>query len=75
MPDVLAVVVQAHTAAHHTKGSDIQHFKELQQIVAQAESQLESCVEALSLLTLRAAKSEQLMTSMQVLDAACCNLC
>lgn len=64
---VLSVVLQAHTAEYHAKSPDIQHLKELQQTVEQAESQLEVCVEALSLLTLRAGKSEQLMTSMQVL--------
>lgn len=59
--------LQCAPAAHHAKDSDIQHFKVLQQNVEQAESQLEFCVDALSLLTLRAGKSEQLMASMQVL--------
>ncbi|KAL3156946.1 Cilia- and flagella-associated protein 74 [Trebouxia sp. C0009 RCD-2024] len=56
---------QAHSAEYRAQSSDIQHFQELQQAVEQAGTQLESCVEALSLLTLRAGKSEQLMTSMQ----------
>lgn len=61
--------MQEHIAACHAKTSDLQHLKELHLAVEEAEAELETCVEALSLLTLRAGKSEQLVASMQVPSA------
>ena len=65
--------MQEHIAACHANisdiqhNSDIQHLKQLHHAVEEAEAELETCVEALSLLTLRAGKSKQLVASMQVL--------
>ena len=59
-------ILQAHISAYHATSSDIRHLKELHQTVEQAESDLESCVDALSLLTIQAGRSEQLVASMQV---------
>lgn len=61
--------MQEHIAACHAKTSDLQHLKKLHLAVKEAEAELETCVEALSLLTLRAGKSEQLVASMQVPSA------
>ena len=58
--------MQEHIAACHAKSSDIQHLKQLHHAVKEAEAELETCVEALSLLTLRAGKSKQVVASMQV---------
>ena len=59
--------MQEHIAACHAKITDIQHLKQLHHAVEEAEAELETCVEALSLLTLQAGKSKQLVASMQVL--------
>lgn len=68
--------MQLQQTAHRARGPDIQHFKELQHGVEQAEAELESRVQALSSLSVRAEMSEQLAANMQVMQkavhSACC---
>ena len=60
------MVLQAHGTASHAKTANIQRIKDLQHTVEEAEAELETCVDTLSLLTLRAEKNEQLVAIMQV---------
>ena len=59
---------QGKAAAPHAAETDIQHIKQLQHAVEQADAELEACLENLSLLNVRAGKGKQLVATMQVLS-------
>ena len=65
-PLLLRLAMQEHAAVCQAKTSDIQRLKQLHHAVEEAEAELETSVEALSLLTLQAGKSKQLVATMQV---------
>lgn len=61
-------LLQAQGTAPHGNIAHIQRIKQLQHTVEQAEAELDSCSDTLSLLTLRAEKNDQLVAIMQVLS-------